>query len=63
MGVCGDWQKSVSVMEGIKNVAGNDVNIIYAKGANITDDSLLVARTNTLGAEIVADNRSPRAND
>ena len=42
--VAGDPDKSVSVMEGIKNVAGNGVNIIYARGANITDDSLLGAR-------------------
>src|SRR3984885_5121601 len=34
--VSGDPSKSVTVMEGVKNVAG-DVNIIYAKGANISD--------------------------
>ncbi len=44
--------KSVSVLEGIKNVAGSDVNILYAKGANISDDSMLVKRTNILGVEI-----------
>jgi beta-glucosidase len=56
--VAGDWQKSVSVMQGIKNVAGNSVNVIYAKGANITDDSLLKARTNALGVEVETDTRS-----
>ena len=30
--VSGDFTKSVPVMEGIKNVAGDDVHIIYAKG-------------------------------
>ena len=44
-------------MEGIKNVAGN-VNIIYAKGANISDDSMLVKRTNTLGVEIEPESRT-----
>ena len=37
--VSGDPEKSVTVMQGIKNVAGNDVNVLYAKGANISDDS------------------------
>jgi len=55
--VSGDWQKSVSVMEGIKN-AGTGMNVIYAKGANISDDSLLVARTNVFGTEIEKDSRT-----
>jgi beta-glucosidase len=42
--IAGDPDKSVSVMEGIKNVAGTNVTINYAKGANFTDDSLLNAR-------------------
>jgi len=46
-------------MQGIKNIAGSNVNIIYAKGANITDDSLLKARTNALGVEVETDKRSP----
>ena len=42
--IAGDPNKSVSVMEGVKNVAGNDVKLLYARGSNITDDSLLGAR-------------------
>jgi beta-glucosidase len=56
--VSGDPSKSVSVIEGIKNVAGSGVNILYAKGANISDDSMLVKRTNTLGIEIDPETRS-----
>jgi beta-glucosidase len=56
--VGGDSQQSIDVMNGIKNVVGNDVNILYAKGANISDDSLLVARTNVFGTEISVDGRS-----
>ena len=56
--VSGDPTKSVTVMEGIKNVAGSAVNILYAKGANIADDSILVKRTNTLGIEIEPESRS-----
>lgn len=58
--VAGDWKQSVSVLDGIKNVAGSSVNVLYAKGANISDDSLLIKRTNVFGeAEIETDPRSP----
>lgn len=58
--VSGDPAKSVTVIEGIKNVA-HDVNIIYAKGANISDDSMLVFRTNKLGIEIEPESRTAEA--
>ena len=58
--VAGDWKESVSVLEGIKNVAGNSVNIISAKGANITDDTVFfIKRVNALGVEAEIDPRSP----
>jgi beta-glucosidase len=47
--VSGDAQLSVPVMEGMKNVGGNKVTILYAKGANITDDSAMVKRVNVFG--------------
>lgn len=56
--VSGDWQKSVSVIEGIKNVVGNKATILYAKGANISDDSNFVKRVNALGVEIDPETRS-----
>ena len=58
--VAGDPSKSITVMEGIKNVAG-DVHILYAKGANISDDTLLVIRTNKLGVEIEPETRTAQA--
>jgi len=58
--VAGDPSKSITVMEGIKNVAG-DVRILYAKGANISDDTLLVIRTNKLGVEIEPETRTAQA--
>jgi len=58
--VAGDPMKSVTVMSGIKNVA-RDVHILYAKGANIADDSMLVKRTNTLGIEIEPESRTAEA--
>jgi beta-glucosidase len=57
--VSGDPEKSVSVMEGIKNVAGDAVHILYAKGANISDDPILVSRTNVFGPEIEPESRTP----
>jgi beta-glucosidase len=56
--IAGEWQKSVSVMEGIKNVVGNNVAINYAKGANITEDSLFIKRLN-FGPGMVALDAKP----
>jgi len=55
--VAGDPAKSVSVLEGIKNVVGNNVNILYARGSNITDDSLLNARSWFYGMQQIKDSR------
>ena len=57
--VSGDPQKSATIMQGIKNVAGNDVNILYAKGANISDDTAFTKRVNVFGTEIDVDQKSP----
>ena len=57
--VSGDWNLSVSVKEGIKNVVGNSVNIIYAKGANITDDAELANHVNVFGVQADMDSRTP----
>jgi beta-glucosidase len=59
--VAGDPDKSVSVLEGIKNVVGNDVKILYATGSNITDDSLLNARSYFFGMKQIKDSRPPQA--
>lgn len=56
--VSGDFDKSVTVRKGLERVAGKDVNIIYAKGANISDDTAFAHRVNTFGKEIDIDSRS-----
>ncbi|NNV56168.1 beta-glucosidase BglX [Limnovirga soli] len=56
--VGGDPYKSVSVLEGMKNVAGNNVNVLYAKGANISDDAAFAKRVNAFGPEIEPEARS-----
>ena len=57
--VAGDWTKSITVMDGVKNLAGNAVNVLYAKGANISDDSMLVKNINGFAKEIDIDKSSP----
>ncbi len=55
----GDPQLSVPVHEGIRNVAGDQVNILYAKGSNISDDPEFAAKINVFGTRIVIDPRTP----
>jgi beta-glucosidase len=56
--VSGDASFSIPVLNGIKNVAGSNVNILYAKGANISDDTLLAKKVNVFGTRIDIDKRS-----
>jgi beta-glucosidase len=55
----GDPQLSVPILEGMKNVAGDNVNIVYAKGANISDDPDFAEKINVFGTRIDIDERSP----
>ncbi|WP_068248351.1 glycoside hydrolase family 3 N-terminal domain-containing protein, partial [Hydrotalea flava] len=50
--VSGDWHHAVTLKEGMENVAGQQVKIVYAKGANISDDSLFNKKVNVFGPEI-----------
>jgi len=53
----GDWKKAIGVMEGLKNAAP-DLDITYAKGANLVDDPAILKQINANGADIVADEKS-----
>jgi beta-glucosidase len=58
--VSGDPYKSITILEGIKNTVGSSVNIIYAKGANISDDAAFARKVNAFGNEIDStEKRSP----
>jgi len=57
--VAGDWEKSISVMQGIKNLVGNGFTINYAKGANITEDSSFIKRLNFFGQQMVTVDKKP----
>ncbi|TKK65998.1 beta-glucosidase BglX [Ilyomonas limi] len=58
--VSGDWQKSVTIDSGMRYVGGDSVNIIYAKGTNISDDTAFAKRVNAFGEEISIDQRTPQ---
>jgi beta-glucosidase len=53
----GDWKQAVSVEDGIKKNFPT-VTINYAKGANVTDDAVLIQRLNAHGGELQIDNRA-----
>lgn len=57
--VSGDSKYSVPVLEGIKNAVGSSANILYAKGANITDDADLAKMANVFGEKVDIDPLSP----
>jgi len=59
--VSGNAETAVPVLDGMKNVGGNGVQILYAKGANITDDSALAKMANVFGEKVSIDARTPQA--
>lgn len=54
----GDFKLSIPVLEGFKNVAPN-AEIIYAKGANIVDDTTFAKKVNVFGPKVEISDRSP----
>ncbi len=58
--VSGDAQLSTPILDGMKSV-GTGANIIYARGSNITDDTLLAKKANVFGERVDVDPRNPQA--
>ncbi|MEO8713299.1 MAG: beta-glucosidase BglX, partial [Parafilimonas sp.] len=56
----GEYSEDITVIQGIKNMVGTDVNVLYAKGANISDDSMIVTNINNFAKEIDVDTRTPQ---
>lgn len=54
----GEHDKAVKIIDGFKNV-GDKVEILYAKGANITDDVAYAKKINVFGPKVKIDERSP----
>mgnify|MGYP000922318131 CR=1 FL=1 len=55
--VAGEFEKAISVHDGIKMVTGKPENIIVAKGSNIVSDSLLETRIGMFGKATGWDSR------
>lgn len=56
--VAANFSKSVSLMDGLKNVAGSNVKIVYAKGSNLDEDSVFEAKGTMFGKSLGRDQRS-----
>lgn len=59
--VSGDNSKSITIQEGMQNVAGNSVQFLFAKGANITDDTAFAKRISPFNKPTEIDPRTPDA--
>lgn len=53
--------RSISVLQGLKDVLGNKAEVFYAKGANLTADSVLEAHATMFGKTLNRDPRSVKA--
>jgi beta-glucosidase len=52
-----DGSKAVSLMDGLKEVAGSGVNVVYSQGSNLDYDSLLEQRATMFGKTLPHDPR------
>lgn len=57
--VSADVSKATSLLAGLKEVAGTGVQVRYAKGANVSEDAALEARTSVFGKPLQRDSRHP----
>lgn len=55
--VAADFSKSISLLSGLKEVAGNDVKILYAKGSNLDADSIFEVNAGMFGKALGRDSR------
>lgn len=55
-----DAKQAVAVLEGFNNRPGIGSKVMYAKGANISDDPAFAAKINVFGEKISIDTRSPQ---
>jgi beta-glucosidase len=55
--VAADFSKATSLLTGLKEVAGSQVNILVARGANLDSDSLFEERAGMFGKSLRRDSR------
>jgi beta-glucosidase len=57
--VSGDPAKSITVLEGLQNALGTNASVLYAKGSNLTDDSVFQKRLSSFAKQAELDTRTP----
>lgn len=57
--ISGEAKDVVTILQGIKEACGNNARVQYARGANITDDTVFAKRVNFRHPDVVMDPRSP----
>ncbi|HMR91793.1 MAG TPA: beta-glucosidase BglX [Chitinophagaceae bacterium] len=58
--VAANFSKATSVLAGLKEVAGSNVKVVYAKGSNLDADSAFEDRGTMFGKTLRRDNRSAK---
>ena len=56
--VAANFKNAISILAGIKEVAGNSTKIVYAKGSNLVSDAALEERAGMFGKSLGRDSRS-----
>jgi len=56
--VAANFDKAVSLVDGLRSVLGNSAKIVYAKGSNLDADSAFEERAGMFGKSLGRDNRS-----
>lgn len=59
--VAADFEKAISVRQGMEELLKGKANILYAKGSNVYSDSALEARVSIFGKPTGRDNRTEQA--
>jgi beta-glucosidase len=59
--VAADFSKSVGLLQGLKDVAGEGTKIIYSRGSNLDADSVFEERAGMFGKSLNRDHRSAEA--
>ena len=59
--VAADFTKSVSLLQGLKDVAGEGTKIVYSRGSNLDADSLFEERAGMFGKSLNRDHRPAEA--
>jgi beta-glucosidase len=55
--VAANYEKAITVIQGLKDVAGNNVKILQARGCNLDEDSLFEERAGMFGKSLRRDSR------